>query len=146
MRTWLCRDVLLVVLLIVVVVDMVSKRVGGEDAERVRARDGEREGRLLGGRKLLKVLRPAPPHLQTRLLKTRSSLKKSHLSWTPLHTGQLPRSLSNRSWSRVELVKVLNDISPQGHQLQLCQGKLSPQGDIWILLVHFLGQLNKAPW
>ena len=69
MRTWLCRDVLLVLLLLVVVVDMVSKRVRGEDAERVRARDGEREGRLLGGGELLKVLRPAPPHLQTRLLK-----------------------------------------------------------------------------
>jgi len=126
LRTWLCRDVLLV-LLLVVVVDMVSKRVGREDAERVRARDGEREGRLLGGGELLKVLRPAPPHL----------------SWTPLHTGQLPRSLSNRSRSRVELVKVLDNISPQGHQLQLCQGKFSPQGDIWLLLVHFLGQLNK---
>ena len=72
-------------------------------------------------------------------------MEKSHLSWTLLHTGQLPRSLSNRSWSRVELVKVLNDISPQGHQLQLCQGKLLPQGDVW-LLVKFLGQLNKAPW
>ena len=70
-------------------------------------------------------------------------MTKSHLSWTLLHTGQLPRSLSNRSRSRVELVKVLNDISPQGHQLQLCQGKFSPQGDIWLLLVHFLGQLNK---
>ena len=66
MRTWLCRDVLL---LIVVVVDMVSERVGREDAERVRARDGEREGRLLGGRELLKVLRPTPPHLQIRFLK-----------------------------------------------------------------------------
>ena len=95
MRTRLCRGVLL----IVVVVDMVSKRVGGEDAERVRARDGEREGRLLGGRELLKMLRPTPPHLQTGLLKTRSSFKKSHLSWTLLHTGQLPRSLSNRPWS-----------------------------------------------
>ena len=46
----------------------------------------------------------------------------------------------------MELVKVLNDISPQGHQLQLCQGKLSPQGNIWLLLVEFLGQFNKAPW
>ena len=68
MRTWLCRDVLLV-LLLVVVVDMVSKRVGRENAERVRARDGERKGWLLGGRELLKVLRPTPPHLQIRFLK-----------------------------------------------------------------------------
>ena len=86
---------------------------------------------------------PGSPTPADKITKTRSSLEKSHLSWTPLHTGQLPRSLSNRSRSRVELVKVLNDISPQGHQLQLCQGKFSPQGDIWLLLVHFLGQLNK---
>ena len=46
----------------------------------------------------------------------------------------------------MELVKVLDNIFPQGHQLQLCQGKLSPQGNIWLLLVQFLGQLNKAPW
>ena len=64
---------------------MVSKRVGGEDAERVRARDGEREGRLLGGRKLLKVLRPAPPHLQTRLLNKELLGKVSPLLDTSPH-------------------------------------------------------------
>ena len=79
-QSWLNTGLLVLVL----VVDMVSKRVGGEDAERVRARDGEREGRLLGGGELLKVLRPAPPHLQTRLLKQgapwKSLTSPGHLS------------------------------------------------------------------
>ena len=124
---------------------------GGGHGEQEGGRGGCREGAgkrwrergsAPGREGTAQSAQPGSPTPADKITKTRS-LKKSHLSWTPLHTGQLPRSLSNRSRSRVELVKVLDDILPQGHQLQLCQGKLSPQGDIWLLLVKFLGQLNK---
>lgn len=53
-----------------------SRGMRREDAERVFAGQGEGEGRLLGRRELLKVLRLAAPHLATRLLNHRKDEEK----------------------------------------------------------------------
>jgi len=76
-------------------VDMVrlgSRGMCREDAERVFAGQGEGEGGLLRRRELLKVLRLTTPHL----------------SRAPLHTSQLPLTLSHRPRSQVKLLRVFN--------------------------------------